>query len=151
MNYITPQIYFDRNSQFLSRQRVLADIDQSDRIRMNDWSILIRRFRDIGQEDWHEKWLKEAYSDVIREMLTRWETEQDFPKDREKECKSAIQQLLRKSLMGGRPGPVLMVTMELLGRDECLRRFEFTISNLRLAMTEEELNSMSSKDEPLQP
>lgn len=44
--------------------------------------------------------------------------------DLAKASRSSVQHFLRWALTGGRPGPTLMLTMSILGRDVSLKRIE---------------------------
>ena len=86
-------------------------------------------------EQWEESNLREAFEKLAQTISTKWcqDSEQTF--DLAKASRASTQHFLRWALTGGRPGPSLVLTMSILGRDVCLKRIEdaaVALDNLRL-------------------
>ena len=120
INYTTPQEFFNRNSPFLCYEPILGKDMQHDIFTDDTMSIIIEHLEAVQSTSWCETNLKAACEVLVDRISPDWES----GLDQTKRCRSAVQRFLRGALMGGRPGPVMMVTMELLGRDESLRRIK---------------------------
>lgn len=92
---------------------------------------IVHYFQDIPQEQWDEASLKQAYERMADDLSTKWELNYDQNVDPAKASRTSLQQFLRWALTGGRPGPALILTMSLLGRDVSLSRIEDAAASLR--------------------
>lgn len=124
-NYTTPQEFFERNYQFLcfDPPKEYSPVLNEDTL-IYHLGIIVNHFGTVSSAQWEEEHLKRAYEELIDDFSHAWGDYLDKPIDRSKACKNSVQHFLRLTLMGGRPGPVLMLTMELLGREESLRRMK---------------------------
>ncbi|KAF2758904.1 hypothetical protein EJ05DRAFT_326009 [Pseudovirgaria hyperparasitica] len=89
---------------------------------------LKNRLDKLNLEDWSETPLKEVIDGLLTEMLDEWKG-LNSADDRaawkvRKELAAPFWHMLRDVISFGRPGVGLAVAMELLGRDECRKRFE---------------------------
>ena len=75
-------------------------------------------------EQWHEPNLREAFEDMVNTLSKKWGQSFNQNVDLAKASRASVQHFLRWALTGGRPGPTLMLTMSILGRDVSLKRIE---------------------------
>lgn len=86
--------------------------------------IIIHHFRDILPEQWDEASVREAFEKMAVVLSTKWTHGSNEEVDLGKTSRASAQHFLRWALTGGRPGPSIMLTMSILGRDESLRRIK---------------------------
>ena len=86
--------------------------------------IIIHHFRDILPEQWSEASVREAFEKMAVVISTKLTHGSNEEVDLGKTSRASAQHFLRWALTGGRPGPSIMLTMSILGRDESLRRIE---------------------------
>ena len=124
-NYITPQGFFERNAHFFCRKTERPYARRpDDYLLKRDICVIERQFQEIPVERWNEDSLKKVFDCVIDEMWKAWEVDRDRDSSRMRECRNAIQHFLRWALVGGSPGPALIFSMSLLGRDVSLARIK---------------------------
>ena len=88
-------------------------------------------FINVPPHNWGEPGLKQAFDQLIIKLTDQWIRSGSPNTNSTKDCRNAVQHFLRWALTGGRPGPVLMVTMSLLGRDVSLMRIEDAVASFR--------------------
>ena len=139
VNYITPKEFFERNIRFFCSQPREAWKPHSDDYLLEDSIDIVKiQFKSVSFEDWSEANLKRAFSQIANVLSAKWDRDstRDSGPDLVKSQIITIQRFLRWALFGGRPGPVLMATMRLLGRDESLRRIGDAATELDAVLTE---------------
>lgn len=82
------------------------------------------RFRKVLPEQWGEPSLREALENVVNSLSMQCSQDLNQIPDLAKVAKVSVQHFLRWALTGGRPGPTLILTMSILGRDASLERIE---------------------------
>ena len=85
---------------------------------------IIHHFREILPEQWDQTSVREAFEKMDVALSTKWTHGSNEQVDLAKNSRASAQHFLRWALTGGRPGPSLMLTMSILGRDVSLRRIE---------------------------
>lgn len=83
---------------------------------------IIDHFGEILPRQWDEPVLREAFENMASTLSTKWGQDSDHSVDLAKAFRASVQRFLRWALTGGRPGPTLMRTMSILGRDVSLKR-----------------------------
>lgn len=131
-NYTTPQKFYNDHIQFF-RPVDRPSLDS----RTDTWVLGLTSDHldavnlQISQVSSAEKWTEHAMKDVIDKFST--DIFNAKPPDSGlaglKEVRSAVNAYLRWAITGGRPGPGMPLTMEILGR-------EFTIQRLKEAIVE---------------
>ena len=86
--------------------------------------IMLDHFREILPAHWDEPSLREAFEKMADTLSTKWAQRFNQSVDLTKASRASVQYFLRWALTGGRPGPTLMLTMSILGRDVSLKRIE---------------------------
>lgn len=99
-------------------------LEPNDSILTGKTGIVIDHFRDILLEQWDESSLREAFEKMTDSLSAQWEDRSDQSVEPTKASRASVQHFLRWALTGGRPGPSLMLTMSILGRDVSLKRIE---------------------------
>ena len=94
-------------------------------------STIIHHFREILPGQWDEASLREAFEKMAVVLSTKWTHGSNEKADLAKTSRASAQYFLRWALTGGRPGPSLMLTMSILGRDVSLRRIEDAATELK--------------------
>ena len=123
MNYITPVEFFQRNIHFFCVQtRGQYTPGPNDTLLKKSIDKLSMRFGEVSIEHWNERSLKQALDSAVDEMSKDWTKDQEQDTNGTKDCRNEVQHFLRWALMGGLPGPVLMLSMCLLGRSVSLCR-----------------------------
>jgi len=98
-------------------------------------------FIDVPLEEWDETHLKEAFEKLAEHLSAKrdrdYQLDTRFNRDTDpaKAFRVSFQHFLRWALMG-RPGPALMSTMALLGRDVSLHRIEEAVALFDILVTE---------------
>ena len=124
-NYITSQGFFERNAHFFCCKTGRSYAHRPDDYLLKRGICLIEgQFQQIPVEMWNEDSVKRAFDCVIDEMSKVWEVDRDRDPSGTRECRTAVQHFLRWALTGGSPGPALIFSMSLLGRDVSLARIE---------------------------
>lgn len=107
--------------------------------------IVRNHFRGVSSEKWSEANLKDAFSQMASALKAKWDHDGDLAHDLDsapvKTRMTIVQHFLRWALFGGRPGPMLMATMDLLGRDVSLQRIEDAAAELDAIVPETEETS----------
>lgn len=85
---------------------------------------IMDHFREILPEQWDEPSLREAFENMADNISTKWGQDSGQSVNLAKASRASVQHFLRWALTGGRPGPTLMFTMSILGRNVSLRRIE---------------------------
>lgn len=125
MNYTTPSNFVERHSQFFFLERREEYQHRSNDVMLSEnFSKIIDRFRKVLPEQWGEPSLREALENVVNTLSMKWGQDLNQIMDLEKATRASVQHFLRWALTGGRPGPTLMLTMSILGRDASLKRIE---------------------------
>lgn len=111
----------------------------------NSMDIVRNHFRGVSSEKWSEANLKDAFSQMASTLKAKWDHDGDLAHDLDpapvKTRMTMVQHFLRWALFGGRPGPALMATMDLLGRDVSLQRIEDAAAELDAIVPETEETS----------
>ena len=89
-----------------------------------DIGTIIHHFREILPEQWDEASVREAFEKMAVVLSKKRTHGSNEEVDLAKTSRASAQHFLRWALTGGRPGPSLMLTMSILGRDVSLRRIE---------------------------
>lgn len=118
-NYTTPLQFVERNAHFFF-------IEPRDKYRHgpNDAGLTENTGRIADHlkaslpEQWDELSLREAFDNMANTLST------ESGPNSEKASRASVQHFLRWALTGGRPGPTLILTMSILGRDVSLKRIE---------------------------
>ena len=125
INYTTPPEFVERNSDFFFlKPRESYTRGPSDGILTENTATIIDHFRKILPEQWEEPSLREAFERMADNLSKKWEQGYNQSVDLAKASRASVQHFLRWALTGGRPGPTLMLTMSILGRDVSLKRIE---------------------------
>ncbi|CAD6589288.1 MAG: Glutamate--tRNA ligase mitochondrial [Alectoria sarmentosa] len=123
--YTTPSEFVERNSQFFFFEpREKYHRGASDSILTENIGTIIDHFREILPEQWDEPSLREAFENMADNLSTKWGQDSNQSVNLAKASRASVQHFLRWALTGGRPGPTLMFTMSILGRNVSLRRIE---------------------------
>ena len=97
---------------------------------------IVHHFRDILPEQWDEASVREAFEKLAVVLSRKWTHGSNEEVDLAKTSRASAQHFLRWALTGGRPGPSIMLTMSILGRDVSLRRIEDAATVLENMMFE---------------
>lgn len=125
INYTTTADFVERNSHFFFLEpREKYKRGPSDRILIENIGTILNHFRQILPQQWDEPGLREAFENMADVLSTKWSQDSDRTIDLVKAYRNSVQHFLRWALTGGRPGPTLMLTMSILGRDVSLKRIE---------------------------
>ena len=92
-------------------------------------------------EQWNEPNLKETLETIALILSKKWGHVSNERIDLAKASRASVQHFLRWALTGGRPGPNLMLTMDILGRDVSLKRIEDAVMALEKMTPEAKGNS----------
>lgn len=106
---------------------------------------IVDHFREISPEQWNEPSLREAFEKLADGLSAQWDNGSDQTIDLVKASRASVQQFLRWALTGGRPGPTLMLTMSILGRDVSLKRIEDAAAVLEKMLSGTDDSSAPSK------
>lgn len=101
-------------------------------------------FFNVPPEKWQELGLRQAFEGLTDGLSAKWEVDHDQRSDQVKACRTSLQHFLRWALTGGRPGPVWVMTMTLLGRDESLGRIESAAASFDIIVDETNKTSAST-------
>ena len=125
INFTTPFEFVKRNYDFFfpKPREKYTRRPSYERLTENT-GIIIHHFREILPEQWDEASVREAFEKMAVVLSKKWTHESNEEVDLAKTSKASAQHFLRWALTGGRPGPSLMLTMSILGRDVSLRRVE---------------------------
>lgn len=137
VNYTTPKKFFERNSYFFCDEpRNEWSIRSNDHQLKDAIGLLSSNFKAVTAEQWDEKYLKHVFDRMADEIFVRWNQEEGSQSDRGKSALGSVQHFLRWALSGGRPGPRLISTMAILGREVSLQRIEDAASSLEALFVE---------------
>ena len=137
VNYTTPKSFFERNSYFFYDEPRNESRPCSNDHQLKDAvGLLSSTFKAVPPDQWNEKYLKHVFDRVADELSVRWNQEEDSQSDRGTSALSSMQHFLRWALSGGRPGPRLISTMAILGREVSLQRIEDAASSLEAPVVE---------------
>lgn len=142
VNYTTPKIFFERNSYFFCDEpRNKWSTGSNDHQLKDAIGLLSSNFKAVTPEQWDEEYLKHVFDRIADEISVRGNQEEGSQTDSGKAGLSFVQHFLRWALSGGRPGPRLISTMAILGREVSLRRIEDAASSLEALSVEVEDDS----------
>ena len=131
VNYTTPKQFLERNSYFFCDESRKDWMPRSNDHQLKDAvGLLNSTFRAVTSEQWDEEHLKYVFDRIANDMSVRWDQEESLRSDKGRSALSTVQHFLRWALSGGRPGPRLISTMAILGREVSLRRIEDAASSL---------------------
>lgn len=137
VNYTTPKQFLARNSYFFCDEPRKAWMPGPNDHQLKDAiGLLSTTFRAVTSEQWDEKNLKQVFDRIANYMSVQWDQEEGARSDEGKSTLSSVQHFLRWTLSGGRPGPRLISTMAILGREVSLRRIEDAASSLEAPSVE---------------
>lgn len=105
----------------------------------DDLRAINKAFIGVPPEQWDETHLKQALSRFREGLSAR--LNHDYAQDFDDPVRAFIiaeQKFLRWALMGARPGPTLLATMILLGRDASLYRIEDAVASIGSLFAEEQ-------------
>ena len=143
VNYTTPKKFFERNSYFFCDEPRNEWRPCSNDHKLKDAvGLLSSNFKAVTSEQWNEKYLKHVFDRVADEIFVRWNQEEGSQSERGTSALSSMQHFLRWALSGGRPGPRLISTMAILGREVSLRRIEDAASSLEAPSVEVKYDSV---------
>jgi glutamyl-tRNA synthetase len=139
-DFITRHMYFFNapSDQSLSRSSIpprLAGLPNGVGHMAVDRSVfhpLFESFREIEKKDWTDETLKQkidsivdqASPDTIKKMQSSPTWSDEFTPLVRKSWEKLVHEHIRWALMAWMPGPTGVKTMRILGREECLRRFD---------------------------
>ena len=125
INFTTAAEFVKRNHElfFAKPRERYTCLPSHDKLTANTGTI-ISHFREILPEQWGEASLREAFEKMTVTLSMKWSQGSNQNVDLAKTSRASVQHFLRWALTGGRPGPTLMLTMSILGRDISLRRIE---------------------------
>ena len=125
INYTTPTEFVERNSYFFFHKRREKYVrGLGDEILIENASTVTDNLRRLSPEQWNEPNLKTTIEKMALILSTKWGQCSDQKVDPAKASRASVQYFLRWALTGGRPGPTLMLAMNILGRDASLKRIE---------------------------
>ena len=137
VNYTTPKHFLERNSYFFCDEPRKDWMPGPNDHQLKDAiGLLIGTFRAVTSEQWDETHLKHVFDRIAHDMSVQWDQEEGSRSDNGKSALSSLQHFLRWALSGGRPGPRLISTMAILGREVSLRRIEDAASSLEAPFVE---------------
>ena len=79
-------------------------------------------FDRVDHWDWSAENLRKPFESLIDKIAKKSHDDQAQSESDLRALKNDVQHFLRWALTGGRPGPTLLVTMELLGKEVSLSR-----------------------------
>lgn len=85
-------------------------------------TIIQEAFDSVDQHDFKAIDLKKPFESSVVAISKERYRDRAPSKDELKAVKNDVQHFLRWALAGGRPGPTLLMTMEILGKDVSLSR-----------------------------
>lgn len=137
VNYTTPEQFLERNSYFFCDEPRKDWMPGPNDHQLKDAiGLLNSTFRTVTPEQWDERHLKHVFDRVTNDMSVQCDQEEGPQSDKGKLALSSVQHFLRWALSGGRPGPRLISTMAILGREVSLRRIEDAVSSLEAPFVE---------------
>ena len=137
VNYTTPEKFLERNSYFFCNEpRNKWSTGSNDHQLKDAIGLLSSNFKAVTPEQWDEESLKHVFDRIADEILVRGSPEEGSQTDRGNPGLSSVQHFLRWALCGGRPGPRLISTMAILGREVSLQRIEDAASSLEALSVE---------------
>ena len=137
VNYTTPKQFLERNSYFFCDEPRKDWMHRSNDHQLKDAiGLLNSTFRAVTSEQWDEEHLKHVFDRIANDMSVQWDQKESPRSDKAKSALSTVQHFLRWALSGGRPGPRLISTMAILGREVSLRRIEDAESSLEAPFVE---------------
>ncbi|KAK0507848.1 hypothetical protein JMJ35_009737 [Cladonia borealis] len=137
VNYTTPKKFLERNSYFFCNEpRNKWSTGSNDHQLKDAIGLLSSNFKAVTPEQWDEESLKHVFDRIADEILVRGSPEEGSQIDRGNPGLSTVQNFLRWALCGGRPGPRLISTMAILGREVSLQRIEDAASSLEALSVE---------------
>ena len=137
VNYTTPKQFVERNSYFFCDEPRKDWMPGPNDHQLKDAiGLLSSTFRAVTSEQWDEKNLKQVFDRMANYMSVQWDQEEGPRNDKGKSALSSVQHFLRWALSGGRPGPRLISTMAILGREVSLRRIQDAASSLEAPFVE---------------
>ena len=137
VNYTTPKQFLERNSYFFCEEPRKDWMPGPNDHQLKDAiGLLSSTFRAVTSEQWDEKNLKQVFDLIANHMSVQWDQEEGARSDEGKPALGSVQHFLRWALSGGRPGPRLISTMAILGREVSLRRVEDAASSLEAPFVE---------------
>lgn len=131
-NFTSISEFIERNSHFFFiKPQERYKSGPGDSILTENTAIITDHFRKILPEQWGEASLGEAFDNIAGMLCVKpgWNSDQTL--DLAKASRVSMQYYLRWALTGGRPGPTLMATMSILGRDVSLKRIEDAAAMLK--------------------
>lgn len=125
INYTTPSEFVERNSHFFFiGHREEYKRGPSNGILTENTAIITDRFQEILPGQWGESSLREAFENMADTLSMKLGQDSNQSAEAAKASRVSVQHFLRWALTGGRPGPTLMLTMSILGRDVSLKRIK---------------------------
>ena len=124
-NFTSTPEFIERNSHFFfigPQPRYKSG--PGDSILTENTAIITDHFQKILPEQWGEASLGEAFDNIAGMLSVKLGWSSDQILDLAKASRVSVQYYLRWALTGGRPGPTLMTTMSILGRDVSLKRIK---------------------------
>ena len=137
-NFTSTSEFIERNSHFFfMKPQEKYKSGPGDRVLTENTAIITDHFRKILPEQWGEASLGEAIDNIAGMLSVKagWSSDQTL--DLAKASRASVQHYLRWALTGGRPGPTLMATMSILGRDVSLKKIEDAAAVLKRMELEE--------------
>lgn len=124
-NFTTPLQFVERHSHFFFLEpRGEYKCGPGDGILSEQTATIIAHFQEILPEQWSDLRLKGALESIANTLFIKEDQNPSQIIDRAKTSRASVQHFLRWALTGGRPGPALILTMSILGRDLSLKRIE---------------------------
>ena len=121
--FTTPESFFERSKCFFE-----SPLKQGTRYEPAAGHLVVevitKRLFAIPEERWNENCLREACDASVQTIVESDETSTSWGDEPEKAIRGSLNHYLRGAIMASRPGPPMATTMEILGRDETLRRLE---------------------------
>ena len=137
VNYTTPRKFVERNSYFFCDEpRNKWTPGSNDHQWKDAIGLLSSNFKAVTPAQWDEEYLKHVFDRIADEIFVGGNQEEGSQTDSGKPGLSFVQHFLRWALSGGRPGPRLISTMAILGREVSLQRIEDAASSLEALSVE---------------
>ncbi|KAL6721560.1 Glutamate--tRNA ligase mitochondrial [Lecanora helva] len=118
-NYSTPREFFERNQHFLCVEpRPECVVREGDLVTGSGLEYIGSELSKVSNDQWNEERLKQSFDLAVKKM------EEGRTDDFSSGYRKSLQHFLRWALTGGRPGPSIIASLSILGRDESLSRIK---------------------------
>lgn len=116
-NFQTASAFVDHNRHFFLKPKVYVPEPEEARLVYKAQSL-----KDISEAEWSVEVLKKRISAIVSELLLRPDPSSEEPKDKKRETSRSLYAYLRRAVMDGQDGMSVADAMQIIGREESLRR-----------------------------